>query len=107
MIDDFGGSSIAFVAGSTADLDSRARAPASAKLVPVENQKQGMAMLALRRYRWSCHGRPGCPSALHTSSHVAFEFPKYDELAGYACFDVVIDGLAIDHFDASLLRHGV
>lgn len=44
-MDAFAGRAIAFVAGSTADLDTRARAPATARLVPVDSQATGMRLL--------------------------------------------------------------
>ena len=44
-IGDFRERSIAFVRGSTADLDTRARAPAQARLVPIQSQADGMAQL--------------------------------------------------------------
>jgi ABC-type amino acid transport substrate-binding protein len=42
---DFDGRTIAFVAGSSADLDTRARAPAGARLRPIANQSEGMMLL--------------------------------------------------------------
>lgn len=44
-IDSFAGKSLAFVQGSSADIDARERAPRDAHLVPVENQQQGLALL--------------------------------------------------------------
>ena len=44
-IDDFDARTIAFVAGSTAELDTRARAPGNARLVPISDQPEGMSLL--------------------------------------------------------------
>ncbi len=44
-IADFEDRAIAFVRGSTADLDTRARAPDSTRLITIEDQAAGMALL--------------------------------------------------------------
>lgn len=57
-IEDFEGRSIAFVAGSTADLDTRARAPGDSRLVPIDNQPQGMRLLRSRQVDGLAMGAP-------------------------------------------------
>ena len=57
-IDDFEERAIGFVAGSTADLDTRARAPSTARLVPIENQAQGMRLLHERALDGLAMGAP-------------------------------------------------
>jgi ABC-type amino acid transport substrate-binding protein len=57
-INDFQGRSIAFVRGSCADLDTRQRARADTRLVPVENQRTGMSLLDAKAVDGLAMGAP-------------------------------------------------
>ena len=69
-ITDFDGHSIAFVRGSSADLDTRARAPAGTRLMPVENQVQGMTLLESGKIDGLAMGAPS--NAYNRQMHPEF-----------------------------------